>query len=169
MNLIGLLIVIAVMALLTICLMKGGCLPGRTRRVRLANTGEGRHTMGVINVKADAQITERYRIVKRGSDANHVAITAALGDKPLGVCLDEPEAAEKNCAVQLLGCGPGTVFMRAAAAITQDDLLEPVANGRVQTLTTSVGTHYCVGRALQAAANAGDIIEVDPCFFRFDK
>lgn len=164
MNLIGLLVVAAVIALLTICLMKDGCIPGRNRRVRLANIAEGRHTNAVITLKADAAITERYRMVKRGSDANHFAITAAITDVPLGVCLDEPDAAEKTASVQMLGGCNGTVLMRAAAAIAQDALLEATANGRVQTLTVTTGTHYCVGRAVQAAANAGDLVEVDPSF-----
>jgi hypothetical protein len=35
----------------------------------------------------------------------------------------------------------------------------------VQTLGSGVGTHHVVGRALDAAANAGDVIEVDPHYF----
>jgi hypothetical protein len=31
----------------------------------------------------------------------------------------------------------------------------------VATLTAVTGTHYNVGRALNAAANAGDLVEVD--------
>jgi hypothetical protein len=164
MNLMGLLIVVATVALLAICLKGSGCLPGRTRRVRLANIGEGRHATGIINRKSDAAITERYRIVMVGSDANHIAITTAITDIPLGICQDEPAAAELNCAVQLLNSGQGTVFMRAAAAIANNALLEATASGRVQTLTVTTGTHYIVGRALQAAASAGDPLEVEPCF-----
>lgn len=164
MNVFGMITVAIVAAISAIFLNKAGCLPGRARRVRLANVGEGRHANGVINRKADAAITERYRVVKVGSDANHIAITAAITDIPLGVCLDEPAAAEVNAAVQLLNASAGTVFMRAAAAIANNDLLEATANGRVQTLTVTTGTHYCVGRALAAAASAGDLVEVEPIF-----
>ena len=48
-------------------------------------------------------------------------------------------------------------YHNARLAITQ--------NGRVQTLGVGVGTHHVVGRALDAAANAGDVIEVDPHYF----
>ncbi|HUS37360.1 MAG TPA: capsid cement protein [Verrucomicrobiae bacterium] len=165
MNLIGILIVMAVAALLAFCLIEGGAI-GKSRKVRLANIGEARYPNGIINLKSDAAITERYRIVKRGSDADHFAITAAIGDVPLGICLDEPAAAEVHTSIQLLGACKDTVLMRAAAAIAQDAFLEATANGRVQTLTTSAGTHHCVGRALRAAAAAGDLVEVDPTLQR---
>lgn len=163
-TLIRILTVLAIIGVALAFLHKAGCFKGRTRRVRLANIAEGRHATAIITRKADAAITERYRIVKVGSDASHIAITAAITDVPLGVCLDEPAAAEAVVSVQLLGGCLGTVFMRAAGAISADAVLEATANGRVQALTTSAGTHYAVGRAITAAANAGDIIEVDPMF-----
>jgi hypothetical protein len=165
-TLLQILIVLAVMGIMAAALIKSGALPGRSRRMRLANIAEGTHANGRINLKADAAITERYRMVKRGSDANHFAITAAITDVPLGVCIDEPAAAEASATIQLLGSCKETILMRAAAAIAQDALLEATANGRVQTLTVTTGTHFCVGRALQAAANAGDPVEVDPCFVK---
>lgn len=161
------LIVAATLGLMAACLHQAGLLPGRKqRRARLANIAEKRHPNGVITLKTDAAITERYRIVKRGSDASHAAITAAITDVPLGICLDEPAAAETLTAIQLLGACKDTILMVAAAAIAQDAFLEATANGRVQTLTTSAGTHHCVGRALIAAGAAGDIIEVDPMLQR---
>jgi hypothetical protein len=163
---IGALLMVALICAIVAVMVMGlwNALHPKRRRIYLANVGEGRHANGVINRKADAAITERYRIVKVGSDANHIAITTAITDIPLGVCLDEPAAAETNCAVQLLNASGGTVLMRAAAAIANNDLLEATANGRVQTLTVTTGTHYCVGRALASAANAGDPVEVEPIF-----
>lgn len=160
MNLIGLLIVVAVIALLTICLMKAGCIPGRNRRIRLANIAEGRHVTGNITKKLDAVPAERWVLAKFGSDVDHVNIAGAA-DIPLGVITDIGEAIEQEVNVQLLGCAPGTVFMVASAAITLGDFLQPAANGRVATLTATTGTHYNVGRALNAAAQAGDLVEVD--------
>jgi hypothetical protein len=58
-----------------------------------------------------------------------------------------------------------TIPVVASGAIAQDALLEPAANGRVQTLGGGVGTHHVVGRAMNAAANAGDIIEMAPSYF----
>ena len=55
--------------------------------------------------------------------------------------------------------------MVASAAIVQGALLEPAASGRVQTLGAGAGTHHVVGRALDAAGAAGDVIEVDPFYF----
>jgi hypothetical protein len=84
MNLIGLLIVVAVITLLAICLKKAGCLPGRSRRVRLANIAEGRHVTGNITKKLDAVPAERWVLCKFGSDVDHVNIAGAA-DIPLGV------------------------------------------------------------------------------------
>ena len=67
--------------------------------------------------------------------------------------------------VALLGARSGTLRMVASAAITQGALLEPAASGRVVTLGGGAGTHHVVGRALDAAAAAGDVIEVDPFYF----
>ena len=53
----------------------------------------------------------------------------------------------------------------ASAAIAQDALLEPAANGRVATLGGGAGTHHVVGRALNAAGAAGDLIEMAPSYF----
>lgn len=156
--------VMVTVSLMLICLHRAGALPGQARRARLANIAEGRHMNGIITRLADAAITERYRLVMVGTDANHIAITTAITDKPLGVCLDEPTAAEAAVSVQLLNASAGTVLMRAAAAVVADALLEATASGRAQTLTTNAATHYCIGRALTAASNAGDIIEVEPCF-----
>lgn len=165
-TLMQILIVLAVIGILLAIGINGGMFPGRARKVRLANIAEGRHDTGQMTLKADAAITERYRIVKRGSDANHFAITTAITDVPLGICADEPAAAEATANIQLLGAIRGTVFMRAAAAVAQDAFLEATANGRAQTLTTTTGTHHIVGRAITAAGSAGDIIEVVPMLQR---
>jgi hypothetical protein len=134
------------------------------RLVGLANIGEGRHTTGNITKLTDAAITERYRLAKVGSDANHVAVAGAA-DLPIGVITDEAAAAEAEVNVFLLGGGQGTILMVASGSISQYDYLEPAANGRVQTKGGGAGTHYVVGRALNAASSAGDLVEVDPLNF----
>ena len=58
-----------------------------------------------------------------------------------------------------------TVGMLASAAIAQGALVEPAASGRIATLGVGAGTHHVVGRALDAATAAGEIIEVDPYYF----
>ena len=131
--------------------------------VRLANIAEGTHEGGITKF-TDAAITERWLLGKIGSAADRVAVCGA-GETPIGVISDEASAAGEAVSVSLLGSSRGTVRMVASAAITQGALLEPAASGRVQTLGGGVGTHHVVGRTLDAASAAGDVIEVDPLYF----
>ena len=133
------------------------------RTVRLANIAEGTHD-GNITREADAAITERWLLGKIGSASDRVAVCGA-SDTPIGVITDEAAAAGDLVNVALLGSLRSTVRMVASAAIVQGALVEPAANGRIATLGIGAGTHHVVGRALDAATAAGDIIEVDPCYF----
>lgn len=132
----------------------------RSGVIRLANIAEGRHSTGNLSKKADAVIATRYLLVKFGTDVDHIALAGAA-DIPLGVCTDLAEAIEDPVNVHLLGSAPGTQFMVASAAIALGDFLQPAANGQVATLTAAAGTHYNVGRALNAAGAQGDLVEVD--------
>ncbi len=136
---------------------------GDSKTVLLANVAEGTHC-GNITKAADAAITERFLLAKIGSASDRIA-AAGAADTPIGVITDEAAAAGDLVNVALLGGQSATVRMVASAAIAQGALLEPAASGRVQTLGAGVGTHHVVGRALDAAANAGDVIEVDPFYF----
>jgi len=131
-------------------------------RVRLANIAEGTHD-GNITKEVDAAITERFLLGKIGSTAARVAVCGAA-DTPIGVITDEAAAAADIVNVALLGSARSTLRMVASGAISQGVLLEPAANGRVATLGIGAGTHHVVGRALDAAAAAGDVIEVDPFY-----
>jgi hypothetical protein len=112
---------------------------------------KGGTVTGNISKKLDAVPAERWVLVKFGSDVDHVNIAGAA-DIPLGVITDIAEAIEDPVNVHLLGSAPGTQFMVASAAIALGDFLQPAANGQVATLTATTGTHYNVGRALNAAA-----------------
>lgn len=136
---------------------------GEGESVFLANIAEGTHE-GHITKGADAVITERFLLAKIGTASDRVNVCAAA-DTPIGVITDEAAAIGDLVSVALLGARGSTVRMVASAAIVQGALLEPAANGRVQTLSGSVGTHHVVGRALDVASNAGDVIEVDPFYF----
>jgi hypothetical protein len=131
--------------------------------VRLANIAEGTHEGGITKF-TDAAITERHLLGKIGSASDRVAICGA-SDTPIGVITDEASSSGEAVSVSLLGSARGTVRMVASAAIAQGALLEPAASGRVQTLGAGAGTHHVVGRALDAAGVAGDVIEVDPFYF----
>lgn len=128
-----------------------------------ANIAEGRHLDGRITKLADAAIASRWLLVKFGTDADHVDLCGAT-DVPIGVCTDEPEAAEDATAVDLLGAAPGTTLMVASEAITAGELVFTAASGKVQDLPAGAGTYYQVGRALNAAGADGDLVEVAPCF-----
>lgn len=137
----------------------------RTGDVRLmANVGEGTHEGGKITYISDVPLTERFLILKRGSAADRVAICTAA-DVPIGVATDEVATALDPVNVLVFGASDTTVKMVASAAIAQDAFVEPAAAGRVATLGAGAGNHYVVGRALTAAAAAGDVIEVSPMAF----
>jgi hypothetical protein len=136
----------------------------RPRGVTLANIAEGTHLSSQgVTYEADVAITERNLLVKRGGASNRVAICGAA-DTPIGVCSDEAAAAADLVNVRPFNSDQ-TILVVASAAIAQDALLEPAANGRVATLGVGAGTHHVVGRALNAAGAAGDLIEMAPSYF----
>lgn len=134
------------------------------RLVCISNIGEGVHGDGSITKKVDAVQALRHALVKFGTDADHVAVTTANTEIPLGVCDDEAAAIEDNINVQLLGSKPGTILVRAHAAIAAGAYVVPAAAGRVQTMTglTTVTT-YIIGIALNAATNQDDLVEIAHC------
>lgn len=132
----------------------------RPRMLWLANIAEGTHA-GTITKLADAAITTRFLLVKPGTDGNHIALSGA-NDCPLGVCEDEPSAAEEPVAVALLGCSPRTVKMVANGEITALAEVYTAASGKISAVSAVAGTYYRVGRAIQASTGDGDTIEVDP-------
>jgi hypothetical protein len=136
---------------------------GKPKTVFLANIAEGTHC-GNITKAVDAAVTERFLLAKIGSASDRVAVCGAA-DTPIGVITDEAAAVADLVNVALLGSAGSTVRMVASGAITQGALVEPAASGRIQTLGGGVGVHHVVGRALDAASNAGDVIEVDPFYF----
>ncbi len=120
----------------------------------------GTHARRRITRKADAVLTDHNLLVKEGTDADHFALNGA-GEKPLGTCPDMPDTVEESYTVQLLG-GPDTDIMVAGAAVAHGDELYPMANGRVgNEATVGAGATYRVGRALSAATEAGEEIEVE--------
>ena len=131
--------------------------------VLLANIAEGTHD-GNITKAVDAAITERFLLAKIGSASDRVAVCGAA-DVPIGVITDEAAAAGEIVNLALFGSARSTLRMVASAAIAQGALVEPAASGRVATLGGGAGTHHVVGRALDAASAAGDVIEVDPYYF----
>ncbi|MDB6108263.1 MAG: hypothetical protein JWR69_13 [Pedosphaera sp.] len=137
--------------------------PGRNAQVEFANVAEGTHTNGQITRLTDAALATRFFVVKIGSDADHVAVSAANTDIPLGICTDEAPAAEELVSIALLGAAPGTLKAVAGAAIAAGAFIQSNGDGTVITLKATSGTWYIIGRAITAAAAANDVIEFDPC------
>lgn len=124
---------------------------------------DGTHADGKLgHLLADAALTTRYLLVKTGSDAGHFAANGAT-DKPLGVCLDEPSAAEEPATVALLGAFNGTVLMVGSEAIAAGADVYTAASGKVQNDPAATGTVYLVGRAVTACTGDGLTFEVTPC------
>jgi len=128
--------------------------------LKLANIAEGTHVDSVTKL-ADAAITTRYLLVKEGTDVDHIA-TCGADECPVGVCEDEPSAAEMPVNVALFGCAQRTRKMVASEEISSMALVYTAADGKVQDEPAVAGTYYRVGRALTAASTDGDEIEVDP-------
>lgn len=122
----------------------------------------GTHANGKITRKCDAALSDGV-LVKAGTDDAHVAVATAATDNPIGIAASATDAAEDEVGVELFS-SPGTKKGVALAAIAVGARVCAATAGKVQTLPTTVnGTYYVVGRALTAAADAGDEIEYEGC------
>lgn len=128
----------------------------------LANIAEGTHEDGITKL-SDASIASRFRLVKFGSDADHIALNGE-NDMPLGVCTDEPGAAEVPADVKFLGQANSTRTMVAIEAIAVNVEVFTANNGKIQNEPTVAGTYYKVGKTLTPAAANNDEIEVESCY-----
>lgn len=97
--------------------------------------------------------THQYKFMKNTANAFEATVCAAITDKPLGVLQNDPSTAGEDAAI----CCGGTTKVLAAAAIALNASVAPAVDGRAQT---AVSTQFPQGRALQAAAAAGEIIEI---------
>ena len=77
--------------------------------------------------------------------------------EPVGECVDTPEAAGEDVAVELF-CAPGTKIGIAGAAIAAGDALVATTAGKI---IKSAGSGYYVGAALEDAAADAEF-EYDP-------
>jgi len=163
----------ATLSVLTVCAVIGATvyvvanISRQSRRnalfpaINTAPANWGTHAGGKITMLADAAITTRYKLVKKGTDANHIAIPTAVSDEPIGICIDEPAAAEDPVTVIMLGAHDGTVPMVAGGNITDGAALYMDADGDVVVKPTAAGTYWFVGNA-RGAWSAGEVVEVIP-------
>lgn len=124
--------------------------------------GDGTHANGRLTKFCDAALATSNLLLKKGTDASHVAVTAAATDYPMGFNYAPTDAAEDTVGLHLLGKGGDTKLGVASGAIAADDRLVPAAAGKVQTIPTASGTYWVIGRAVTAAAD-GEPVEVDDC------
>ncbi|WP_232289507.1 capsid cement protein [Verrucomicrobium spinosum] len=136
---------------------------GRPRHgVAMANTYEeavGTHH-SAVDRKAEAAITTRHLLYKKGTADNQVSACGAA-EIPLGT-VDNIVDIDERVSVLLLGKG-STKKMVASEAITVGEQVFTAAAGKVQDLPAGAGTYYGVGTALTAAGADGDLIEVQDC------
>ncbi len=119
---------------------------------------------GTMTKIADAAQSVQHLLVKFGSDADHIAV-AGVADAPVGVCNDTPSINE-HTNVLLLGSAQESITMVASDAIAVGARVFAAAGGKVSALpdpAAEATDYYCVGVALEAAAEDGDEIQVDPC------
>lgn len=97
----------------------------------------------------------QYKFVEQDS-AGLVTVCNAATDKPVGILQNKPKSGEA-ATVRVTGISK----VQADAALTVDTLIGPSADGQAdaKVLGTDV-TEFVVGRVLQAAAAAGDIVAV---------
>jgi hypothetical protein len=134
---------------------------GLGRRTAItANIGEGRHDRGIVTRTLDATAT-RYLVAKYGTSATNVGLAGA-SDVPFGVILDEGASGDA-VQVALFSAG-GTQLIQANGSIAAGASVSVTTGGKLITLPTTTGTYYQVGRALNAASNSGDLVEVDLYF-----
>lgn len=118
---------------------------------------------GHIYPLGDAEI-ERFRIVVRGTDDDHVAYADGADDRPVGITSEGTEAAEQPVAVQVPGIGETPILKMAATTGNQGDRIVPSVDGTGtgRVLPTTPGSYWVIGRALKDWA-AGQEIPIEAC------
>jgi len=132
---------------------------GDARTVYGANIAEGTHEDGLTGY-ADAAITTRHLLYKRGVAANTFAVAGAT-DLPLGTIADEVATADIAAVpitLSLLGKGSTKRMVASEAMATTGVQVYAAASGKI-ALSGSV----VVGILLTTASADGDVVEVQDC------
>jgi hypothetical protein len=122
----------------------------------------GRHASGKVTRKCDAALAAAV-FVKKGTDDNHVAVTTAPTECPLGLTTHATDAIEDEVGVELPGASEGTKLATASAAIDVNDRICATAAGKAVKLPAGAGTYYVIGRAITAASGDGVDFEFEGC------
>lgn len=156
----------AILLLLIVCLLVRARFGPRQRTeirnmVNAANApGAGRHDTGRKTYFADAAIT-RWSVVEIGTDENHIQMSNAATDTPIGIATDSATAAGDPVNVFLIPGGVGTTLAIATGVIAAGALVQSNGDG---TVKTAVSTGFVIGRTLMASGATGDLIEIAPMY-----
>ncbi|MDD4736635.1 MAG: hypothetical protein PHP44_11090 [Kiritimatiellae bacterium] len=125
----------------------------------------GRHDTGNLPRLAEAAITPRYLLGKKGTNPETQAVVSGASDIPDFVITDEAEIAGDPIGCAALGVASGTIPMVASEAIDIESVhfLVPAANGKVKALPTAAGTYYVIGKPMSSASGDGAALEVAHC------
>ena len=125
-----------------------------------------------LSLLPDGKVAGLFYLGKVGSDKDHVAVVAAIGDKPSVVIEDSTERAGQTVLGVALGCnglgeGGHTLWAAASGAVALGDDIYSVGDGTVIGSTAATGggvTYWKVGTAISdTATGAGDGIEFVAC------
>jgi hypothetical protein len=97
----------------------------------------------ILTLKADGAIS-RGMVVKAGSDKEHVAKATAATQLLVGLCMNDPDAAEAKTEVALPG-GGGVAKLGGTVAF--GDLLTADSNGKCVATTTAGNRWIAVAMA----------------------
>jgi hypothetical protein len=120
----------------------------------------GTHSTGRVTRKCDAVLADGV-IVKKGTDDDHVAVTTAATENPLGLTMNATDAAEGTVGIELFS-SPGTKVATASGAVAVNDRVCAAAAGAAAKLSATGGTYFVIGRAITAAAD-GVKFEFEGC------
>jgi len=113
---------------------------------------------GPGDTKLADEVIGTYKLVKAGTDADHIALCDAT-DIPSGFTRDDSaSAAEARVAFEYLGLSKQATQGTASGAITQGDLVVPGTNGVVRSIVGLSGTTvYVCGKALNTVADGEQV------------
>jgi hypothetical protein len=127
---------------------------GLRERFATANAETATGTNTVYTRRADAALSYTHLLIKKGTDAFHVAVCGAT-DRPCGSTTDSPDDAEAIVHVNPLNRAESSRKLRCATALAADIDLYTAASGFVQGEPAVAGTYWRVGRSSALAVQEG--------------
>jgi hypothetical protein len=99
----------------------------------------------------------RFRLVKQGSADDHITLATGSLDTFIGTTMDIPAAPNERSDVHMLGIA----YLEAGAAFSSGTWITSDSIGRGIAASPAAGINASViGRALETANAAGDVIRV---------